>query len=505
MSLLDSLLRRTDDDTEQLAPDDPSPRGEDRDGGFLVSLVGGRQSTTGVDTIATDTAHPPAGMKRAHEDYFYHPLVTASYNLFAETVLEPGYRITATIDGGTDEEMQEALRLWASNAAIHAGMANQDLGVILEDVVTLRPSYGTQFMEVVGTESDPQAAAALMLHNPATFKQLHREDQAILVQPDDDVARDHPTTPSGEAAAYVQYADSLSGYRDQDAIPFAQSDLVKFVHDAPPGALWGRAIYESIGDYIDSLRQTFNDRQIAIRQTGYAHRIYSSETWSKSEASDYADAHKDGDVSAGPYTDEDYEESFAGRVDFVPENVDVQTVTGEVPDVSNAIRDDIEHIFAVLPLAKLKIAYEEDINQFVAEPQMEKDSLLIEDERQYLRRKFEPILKRKANELAGGDYDGEIRFAIEASPETNPLQREDFPAENFSTAATAINDLYAAGAPPELIAMLLSNAGVDLEAAREEFGFTPDDLASLDVPEDSEAGQAQREAIENAPAAEDAG
>lgn len=504
MSILDTLRGKngSGDDTEQLAPDDPEPRGEDRDG-FLVSFIGGNSSRTRSTTVATDTSIPPAEMAENHESYFYHPLVKSSYTLFADTVLEPGVRVTATQDGETDEEMQEALRLWSKNAAIHAGQTGQDVSVLLHDLITHRPSKGTQFMELVGTEGDSEALSALMLHKPETFKQFRRENQNLLVQPDDNVGPKHPRTPADDAAAYVQYDDSLSGYSDYDANAFTQSELVKFVYDAEPGDLWGTSIYETIGRYIRSLRQKLHDRDIAIRQTGYPHRIYSSEGWTQEEAKHYADAHKDGETSAGPDLDNDYKESFAGRVDFVPSQVDVSTETGEVPDITDAVRDDIEMIFSVLPVAKLKVAYEEDINQFVAEPQMAKDSLLIDKERRYLEGKFQPIFERKADELAGGSYDGTVRFHIEASPETNPLQREGFPAENLNTLSGAVNNLYSAGAPPELVMATLSYAGYDMEEVREEFGFAPDDMASLDVDEDTPEGQAQIEAIAEAVEADD--
>ena len=505
MRILDTVLLRRDttDDAEQLAPDDPAPRGEDRDG-FLVSLIsGGSSSRRSTPTVATDTALPPARMADDHESYYHHPLVKASYTLFADTVLEPGVRVTASKGGETDEEMQSALRLWSNNAAIHAGQTGQDLSVLLHDLITHRPSKGTQFMELVGTESDPSSLAALMLHKPETFKQFRRENQNLLVQPDDNVDRNHPRTPSGDAAAYAQYDDELTGYADYDTIPFDQGDLVKFVYDAEPGDLWGTPIYETIGRYITSLRQKFRDRDIAIRQTGYPHRIYSSEGWTKQEAETYADAHKEGDVSAGPDLDNDYKESFAGRVDFVPSQVDVSTESGEVPDISDAVRDDIEMIFSVLPVAKLKVAYEEDLNQFVAEPQMAKDSLLIDKERRYLEGKFQPIFERKADELAGGSYSGTVRFHIEASPETNPLQREAFPAENLDTLSSAVNNLYSAGAPPELVMATLSYAGYDMEEVREEFGFSPDDLASIVADESTPEGQAQVQAIAEAVEADD--
>lgn len=508
----------TDADGEQLGPDDPAPRGESRstgDQGFLISATGGRRPWQRGRTqppgseIVTERSSPPDDLgSRDYTRYARHPIVRRSLQLFSDTVLEPGYRITATRDGEPDEDMQEALRLWAEHCAIHAGETGQDLKHILDRIIRGRRETGTLFMEPAGTRANEDILAALMLHKSETFKQYHRADQAILVHPDDPVDSTHPRVPGRDVpAAYVQYDDDLSSWDSYDEIPFAYGDLKKFVYDADEGELWGTSLFASIGPYIDSLEQKLDDRDIAIHQTGHPHRIYSSETWTMEQAEAYAEAHEDGDVSAGPNLDaEDKDETFAGRVDFVPATVEVTTVQGEVADIDDAVMDDLQHIFAGLPVSRFKVAYEEDINQFVVEPQQETDDRLVDEERRYLETEFEPLIERKADELAAGEtYDGEVTFAIEPDQDENPLRREDFPAENLEALGNFLQSYYQAGAtadfPPEFAAMLI---GIDLDEMGDRLGFEPEQLAeTLAAAEDTEAALDQLDALADAPGVQD--
>ena len=483
-----SLKQRARELTEQLAPsrddvdeEEPDPRGEHRvhrkdreEGGLITYLLGHRTPSPSTDAVDTLERMPPEKIDEYWQEYYVSfSLTRAALTIFDEAVIEPGYKIRAEdANGERDEDMEEALKYWAQNCVIHAGEPGHDLGKLLGKLPSRRRGKGTVLIEKVPVDGDPDAIAGLMSLPPSTFKILTRERQPILIQPDDDVDGDHPRTPDGRAAAYVQYHEDLSGYDDKEEIAFAADDIIKLTYDADDGEVWGRSVFEACRERIDALRQKLSDRDYAIRQTGYAHRIYSSDSWSKDEAEAYAEAHKDGDVSAeyGPdgKTESDgggEKTSFAGRVDFVPNTVNVQVESGEVPDLEGAIKDDIEQIFSMMPVSKFKIAYEEDINQFVVEPQADKDSMLVESERKYLERKFEPVFEQKADELANGDsYDGEIHFSIEPREDENPLRRESFPSENLDALVSAFRDYVEGGVdmhlPPGAFAEL---AGFDLE------------------------------------------
>lgn len=488
-------LQSTEDTGEQLAATDPAPRGEDRDDDSAW-LLGAPPSSTGGDRLAVDTQTAPQTIDEYWREYYREfPLTRASLSIFDDLVTEPGYQIAATIDGETDEEMEAALQKWAANCAIHAGEWGVDLSVLLNQLPSKRRGKGTLFVEKVGTEEDPDALAALMLLDPSTMSIKTRDDQNLLVQPTDDVEADAPRTDDGDAAAYVQYENDGSPPNDDtDEIPFTVDDIVKLVYDPDEGSPWGTSIFEALSDRIDSLRQKFNDRDVAIKQVGYGHRIYSSENWSLEEAKEYKKAHRNGEVSS--WEDPDSEGTWAGRVDFASDSLDVNVVEGTVPDIDDPVMDDIQAIFSLMPVARFRVAYYEQINQFVVEPQNETDDRKIDDERQYQERKIGPIIEEKADELAGGTYEGDVSFTIEQPQEENPLRRSDFPAENLESLGKFIKDVVGSGATADVpLAGLLDIAGVDVDGLRDEFGWEPEELPPID--ESSEAAQQQIAAMED--------
>jgi hypothetical protein len=490
-----------DADAEQLGPDDPDPRGEHREddaGGFLTgySTVAQRQQRADPAVVPTSVHDPPANIDRYWQQYVKSfALVRGALQLFDQAVIEPGYQITTEIDGETDDEMQDALDTWASQCVIHAGETGHDLSVMLRQCPSKRRGRGTVLIEQVGTESAPETIAALMFLSPGTFRMYTREDQNILVQPDDPVSADHPRTPRDEAAAYVQYDEDLPTSYDKDPIPFAQDDLLKLVYDPDEGATWGTSIFEAIGDRIDSLLRKMRDRDVAIRHTGHPWRVISSDTWSENQANEYAKKHRTGEMSAREAPEDDDITSFAGRVDFVPHDVvNIETHTGDVADITDAVMDDVQQIFSVLPISRFKLAYEEGINQFVVEPQQDKDARLVDDERRYLERKFEPVIEAKADELAGGSYEGDIDFSIEQPKAENPLKRDDFDVERFERFMNAFATFAQSGADalfPRELAFFAAN--MDPDQFADEMGLEdalPDDEAMTDPEAMQEAADA---------------
>jgi len=480
---------------EQLAEGDPAPRGEQRtstseeDAGAAPGILGYR-TTSGFgpgSDVRSEPSAPPEKIRKYWNNYYNEfALTRAPLKSFDLAVMEPGYRIRVEdVAGERDEDMEEALELWAENCVIHAGEMGHDLATLLGSLPSKRRGKGTALIEKVGTEEDPDAMAALMSLDPATFQIYTREDQTVLIQPDDGVDDDHPSTEKGTAAAYNQYDEDLGRYSDKDPIPFTVDDIIKLTYDADDGEVWGTSVFDACRDRIDALVQKLEDRDFAVRQTGYPHRVYSSENWTQKEAEDYAEAHKEGDVSSeyGPDDGGDADrggdkESFAGRVDFVPDTVDVRVVEGTVPDISGAVRDDIEQIFSVMPVGKYQIAYADDLNQFVVDPQIEKDNERVDNERRYIERKLTPVLKEKADELASGNrYAGSVHFSIEPQQDENPLRREGFPAENLTALMEAFSKFSESGAdmymPPGAFAEL---AGFDLDELRERHDWDTDPL-----------------------------
>jgi hypothetical protein len=472
---------------------------DDSDSGFIAYITGRKIGSSSDGDVDAELRSPPEKIREYWQKYYKQfALTRAPLSDFDGAVVEPGYKIRVeSSDGERDEDMEEALELWAQNCVIHAGELGHDLRRLLGSLPSKRRGKGIVLIEKVGTADDPDKTVALMSLDPSTFKIHTRERQPILIQPEDDVDADHPTTPTGDAAAYTQYHSDVLGHDEKDPIHFSADDIIKLTFDADDGEVWGTSIFEAIADRIDALIQKLEDRDFAIRQTGYPHRIYSSDNWSMEEAQDYAEAHAEGDVSDtyGPENDDDprggERQSFAGRVDFVPHTVEVDVETGSVPDLEDPIRDDVEQIFSVMPVGKYQIAYADDLNQFVVDPQLEKDSEKIDSERQYLERKFEPVFQEKADELAGGQYSGKVSFSIEPAQDENPLRREGFPADNLEAFANAWQKYQQADGGMDLPAGALADlAGVDLEELQENFEFEAD---PLEIPDEEDTPEAMDE------------
>lgn len=498
---IETLAPKTNDDVDAEL-DDADPRGEDRSGnssrrtssgsgfiGYMLGLAGTRDDND--DELDVVERTPPSKIAEYWREYYQRfALTRAPLRLFDETVVEPGVKIRAEdAEGERDREMENALRYWADNCVIHAGELGHPIETLVGSIPSRRRGKGTVFVEKVGTKNDPDALVGLMSLDPSTFKIRTRENQPILLQPDDVVDDDAPLAPGDKTAAYLQYDDAL-GYDESDTIPFATGDVIKLTYDTDDGEVWGSSVFDACAPRIDSLRQKLDDRDYAIRMTAYGHRIYSSEGWSMAEAENYAEAHRDGDVSAN-YAPNDRDDdtpggekkSFAGRVDFVPHTVEVTAEHGDVPDLSDPIQDDIEQIFSVMPVSKFKIAYEEGINQFVVEPQSEKDSMLVDAERRYIeRRLLQPVFDEKVDELASGDrYNGSVSVTIEPPETENPLRRESYPDENIDTFANAWQKYMSSNAevhlPPEAFAELM---GFDLGELQDKYDFDVDELSIPD-------------------------
>ncbi len=470
------------------------PRGQHREG--VISRDGSpfRRSSNflGRDqTAETDIAPPPEGAYEDFEEFYIEfPFVQAALKIFDENVVEPGWDIEARIDGEVDDEMTQALQMWGENCAVYAGEPGHDLGHILAQIPSLRRVKPAVFLEKIGTVDEPDSLAAIQMLDPTTITIRLRKNQNIVVQPGDDVGQGHPTTAAGEPAGFVQYDNeaerSMSRHQDNEPIFFSADDIIKVVYDPKEGSPWGRTIWPALKDIIRGMKRKVADRNAAIRLAGHPHRIYSSDTWTEDEAKSYSEAHKEGSTSKWELDEERTSDGYASRVDFVPSMVDVQVVEGQVADIEDAIRDDIEAIFSMLPVSKFKIAYEKDINQFVVEPQSKKDDMWIDKERRFLESLVgKPLFRQKADELADG-YDGTIDFKIKQPVSDNPLERDSFDAEEFLTFMRAFNEYSSSEAHLDFPrALPYFAAGMDRDRFVEEYGGV-EEIGELEEDENTE-------------------
>lgn len=401
----------------------------------------------------TEAHVAPREINRDYNDFYLEfPFVQAALTIFDEEVIEPGWHVEARDENGeVDKQMTEALRYWGKHCAIHGGKRGKDLRHIIEGLPSGRRVKPAQFLEITGTRDDPNAIAGLMPLDASSMEIWTHRNQNLIVHPEDRVGPKHPMVERGGKefpAGYVQYAQ-ISKAKKADEIRFTEDEVLKLTHKPPANSPWGRTIWPAIKDNIEGLKQKLSDRNAAIRLTGWPHRMYIGENWDPDFAQRLATMHKGGDVSAWDDEGGKQKKSYAGRNDFLPGkngDVEVKVAHGEVPDISGAIKDDVEGIFSMLPVGKFKIAYEDDVNQFVVEPQNEKDNRYIDSERGYQRATFEPLFLRKSDELAGGSYAGEVDWVIKQEPADNPLERSDFDVEGVATLIGAFADYARADA-----------------------------------------------------------
>lgn len=503
---VDLLEQQAEADEGGTSPSDLDPRGEHRGGdGFVVSRGGRieesrkwsnwlRQSTGGTET---DIEPVPDDARESYRLYCQEfAIVQSALRKFDDLVLEPEWEVEAKIDDELDEDMTEALELWGDNCAVRAGEAGHNLNHILSQCPSGRRAKPAVLIEKIGTTDDPDAIAALQMLEPWDMSARMRKNQNLVIQPGDDVPPEHPTVEKdGDEvpAAYVQYdsADSRFGMGtdDDDEIPFAENDLLKLTYEPPEGSAWGQTIWPPLAEPIESLKQKLRDRNAAIRLTGHPHRIYSSDSWTKEQAREFANMHDEGQSSAWDLEQEREKMSYAGRVDYVPHTVNVEVVDGDVADISDAVKDDLEQIFSILPLSKHNIAYVDEINQFVVEPLNENDDRNVDKERRYLESVFGPLFQDKADELADREdgYEGDVSFHIRQPESDNPLERSEFDPQRVADMVGAFTEFVKSGASSEFPRELpYFFAGMDREGFEDEYADTPLDPESDD---DEPAGQ----------------
>jgi hypothetical protein len=455
----------------------------------------------------TEAHQPPKFIQSDYNEYYLEfPFVQAALKIFEDEVVEPGWHVEATVDGETDEEMTEALELWGQNCAIHGGEPGNDIRKLINSIPSKRRAKPGVFLEKVGTADDPDTFAALQLLDPKTLEIYTHKNKNLIVQPGDDVPAEHPTTEDGTPAGYVQYPGSSTAHsrldRDQEPIAFSAEDIVKIAYDPPENSPWGRTIWPAIRYHIESLKQKLRDQHASIALAGHPHRLYIGKNWQPEHAKALAQADRDEETSGGNTRSrspsrrrgsrrrqrrrerEDYGKvnSQAGRVDYLPGNqgdVEVEVVDGTVADIDDAVMYDIEAIFSILPISKFKLAFEEGINQFVVEPQERKDDRYVDDERLEIRETIEPLFEQKADELAGGDYQGEVEWKLEQPKADNPFERSDFDADAVATLVGAFANYAQSDADTvfgaELPYLLADMDQEEFQSALDASPFAPDD------------------------------
>jgi hypothetical protein len=421
-----------------LASDDPLPESRNRTEGYRLFS----------DNYPVDTLEPDEqDLETYWKQYKQNPLVRQGVDIYAEDVTAPGYRVTAD-----DEELAEQLEEWLASCAIVAGEDGNDIAELLRDFLIQQIVRGTALVEVVPYEDEPESVWGFRLINVSTVSAYTYEDMAVLIRPDDTEIRGVATTSRGEAAAYGQWDDnSLAGpFNETDVVYLSQNDVLKQTNDADTNDIFGVSSIEPVSKEIEELDQMLTDLGQAIHSKGYPHWIFKmgepngdvsnprAGIWPDDEMQKYRDSHKEGQWEVG-------------QKDFVPGDVEVETISSDVPEIEQILDWYVEQIVSALPTPKFKLGHADSVNRDITKTQETQYERKLKSERRRLEDTFTPVLKRKAREIGASDSLLEsISLKISEPQAENPLERDDFDAEEFSQFAQGLKRI-SGGSPQDVV------------------------------------------------------
>ncbi|ELZ00777.1 phage portal family protein [Natrialba asiatica] len=423
-----------------LSHGDPDVQTENRRGEYALYSLG-----ADVGSIRPNKGD----LERYWEQYQTCPLVRVPIRQYAEDVTEPGYRVDADND-----ELAKELESWLSQSGIIAGESHRDFSEILDGSIVQQEVRGTALVEVVPKAESEDEIWGFRLLNPSTVQAYTYENQAVLIRPDDTELDGINLSHRGEAAAYGQWANgALTGpFDDKDTVFLSQNDVVKLVQDPDTSEIFGNSSIAPVSKEIDELYQMLGDFSEAVRSKGYPHWIFKlgepngditnprAGIWPEEEIKNYRDSHKDGEWEVG-------------QKDFVPGDVKVETISSDVPEIQEILDWYVEEILSAMPVPKYKLGFTDNVNRDVTSEQSPQYERTVQMERRRLSTTFEPVLRRKAEELGYAESDvNSIRLKIEESHDESPLERDDFSIGDFQEFAQGINTATA-GEPQEVVSV----------------------------------------------------
>lgn len=381
-------------------------------------------------------------------DYKQCPLVSIPLDNFASDVMEPGIRIELPDEDSSDSELDDDLEDWLSEAAIIGGEFGGDTATLMESQVRDNRLRGTGMTEVVYDNAEQKNAIAGFLNfQSETVAAYTRPGKSILIQPDDtDIEIDQhnrsvpATTPAGEAAAYVQYDDYLGSEKGE--VPLSTEDVVKIVNNPDTGAIMGRSDIEPVHDRVRGLLQKLTDVDEAIAAKAYKFWLF--QLGSEDDPMDQDKAEK----FMNAHSDDEWE---PGNKQAVSGNVSIETISGEVPEVWDSFDFDVQFILSSLPTPKYRTGFSDNINRDVAKRQQEDYEDAIANERRKLEAAWQPVIQRKANELADGEEAPDVKLVIEPEEDESPLANPNFDASEFKAAMSGLKQAAPGGAVEQVI------------------------------------------------------
>jgi len=349
------------------------------------------------------TEAPKDDMRQYWRQYETTPMVRKPVSTFASQVIEPGYYVEA--EHLSDDELRE-LEQWLETCAILEGELGKDWRNLAKKAVVQREVRGTVLVEKVPAKQDPDKIAGFKFLNPETIEVVTRPNQSILLAPDDvNVYEDAPTTEDGEAAAYLQdisetgqtrWGEPIEDrYRGENKIVFTRDEIIKFTRDADVGEVFGTSRLEAVSERIEGLKQKLSDNDEAIASKAYPLWLFMfgepDAPWERDDIRSFMKAHE-------------MENFHPGMKQGVRGDVSVETISGEVAEISEYLQFDIDYIISAMPMPKYALGgFAESVGQIAGIAQQQDVQRQITEARRELETEFNPVLQEKAEELGFDD------------------------------------------------------------------------------------------------------
>lgn len=377
-------------------------------------------------------------------DYKQCPLVRIPLDNFASDVMEPGLRVELPDDDG---DLDDDLEDWLSKAAVLGGEFGGDIATLMESQVRDNRLRGNGFVEIVYDNAErKEQIAGFVTFQSETVTVYTRPGKSILLQPDDTEVeinqynRSRPVqTPSGDAAAYVQYDESFGAEKDE--VPLAVDDVVKISNNPDTGEILGQSDVEPVHDRVRGLMQKLTDVDEAIAAKAYAFWLFKmgepDDPMDEEKAQQFMNAHSE-------------DEWEPGNKQAVSGDVSIETISGEVPEVWESFNFDVQYILSSLPTPKYRTGFENDVNRDIAQRQQEDYEDAVANERRKLEAAWQPVVQRKAEELADGEAP-KVKLVIEPEEDESPLANPNFDAAEFKAVMAGLKQASPGGAVEQVI------------------------------------------------------
>jgi hypothetical protein len=346
------------------------------------------------------TEAPKDEMRKYWRQFETTPIVRKPITSFASRVTEPGYFIETK---KLERSEVEKIGNWLNQAAILEGQPGRDFRLLAKKAIVQREVRGTSLVEVAPHKDDPDKIAGLKLINAETMEAVTRPNQKILMAPDDINEYDSaPKAESGGAAAWLQdiletdntyWGEAISGgdASNDEKIGFRRDEIIPMTRDADVGEVFGTSRIEAVADRVDGIKQKLADNDEAIASKAYPLWLFmfgsEENPWDSGEIASFMQH-------------QEMENFHPGMKQGVRGDVEVETISGEVADIAEALNFDLQWIMSAMPMPLFTLGAfggtGATVGQVSGVAQQQDVNRQIKEARRELEEEFTPVVRKVA-------------------------------------------------------------------------------------------------------------